>query len=198
MISFINLSKEKPYTIFKEKYDKAIKANQQTVEAIAISSYCKNNNEVHSRFVNLKFIQNNEFIFFSNYHSPKAKHFELHSQITALFYWNCTNTQIRIKAKIKKTTNDYNQKYFFDRSEEKNALAISSNQSKPIDSYNQVKENYNKSLKNDDLKKCPEYWGGFAFTPYYFEFWEGHESRINKRKIFEKIDGVWKQSFLQP
>ncbi len=103
-----------------------------------------------------------------------------------------------MKAKIKKTSDEFNQKYFFDRSEEKNALAISSNQSKPIDSYNQVKENYNKSLKNDDLKKCPEYWGGYSFTPYYFEFWEGHESRINKREVFEKIDGVWKHSFLQP
>jgi len=35
-----------------------------------------------------------------------------------------------MKAKIKKTSDEYNQKYFFDRSEEKNALAISSNQSK--------------------------------------------------------------------
>ena len=55
-----------------------------------------------------------------------------------------------------------------------------------------------KSLKNDDLKKCPQYWGGFSFTPYYFEFWEGHESRINKREVFNKIDGLWKQSYLQP
>jgi pyridoxine/pyridoxamine 5'-phosphate oxidase len=103
-----------------------------------------------------------------------------------------------MKAEIKKTSNDYNQKYFFDRSEEKNALAISSSQSKQIDSYSKVKENYNKSLKNDNLKKCPDYWGGYSFTPYYFEFWEGHESRINKREVFEKIDGVWKHSFLQP
>ena len=32
----------------------------------------------------------------------------------------------------------FNQKYFLDRSKEKNALAISSNQSKKIDSYEQV------------------------------------------------------------
>ena len=103
-----------------------------------------------------------------------------------------------MKAKIKKTSNEFNQKYFFQRAKKKNALAISSNQSKEIVSYNQVKENYNKSLKNDNLKKCPVYWGGYSFTPYYFEFWEGHESRINKREVFEKIDGIWKQSFLQP
>ena len=198
MIKFNNLNQEIPYLLFKEKYDDSLNAGQKGIEAISISSYNKEINEVDSRYVNLKFISNDEFIFFSNYDSPKASSFNSHNQIAALIYWPSINVQIRMRAKIKKTPNEYNQKYFFDRSEEKNALAISSNQSKPIDSYNQVKENYNKSLKNDDLKKCPEFWGGYSFTPYYFEFWEGHESRINKREIFEKIDGVWKKSFLQP
>ena len=99
---------------------------------------------------------------------------------------------------IKRISEEFNQKYFYNRSKEKNALAISSEQSKQIESYKHVIENYNRSLKNDDLKKCPEYWGGFSFTPYYFEFWEGHESRINKREIFNKTDGIWKHSFLQP
>ncbi len=198
MIQFNNLNQDKPYLLFKEKYDEALNAEQKAIEALSISSYNTKMHEVDSRFVNLKFITNDEFIFFSNYDSPKASAFNSHNQIAALVYWASINVQIRMKAKIKKTSNEYNQKYFFDRSEKKNALAISSNQSKPIDSYNQVKENYNKSIKNDDLKKCPAYWGGFSFTPFYFEFWEGHESRLNKREIFKKIDGVWEQSFLQP
>jgi pyridoxamine 5'-phosphate oxidase len=198
MIQFNILNKEIPYQLFKEKYDEALNAGQKGIEAISISSFNKEANEVDSRYVNLKFIINDEFIFFSNYDSAKASAFNFHNQIAALVYWPSINVQIRMKAKIKKTTNEYNQKYFFDRSEEKNALAISSNQSKLIDSYNQVKENYDKSLKNDDLKKCPEFWGGYSFTPYYFEFWEGHESRINKREVFDKIDGEWKHLFLQP
>ena len=198
MIQFNNLNQEIPYLIFKEKYDKAVDAGQKGIEAISISSYNKEIAEVDSRYVNLKFITNDEFIFFSNYHSPKASAFNSHNQIAALLYWPSINVQIRIRAKIKKTSNEYNQKYFFDRSEEKNALAISSNQSKPIDSYDQVKENYNKSLKNDDLKKCPEFWGGYSFTPYYFEFWEGHESRLNKREAYEKSDDSWKHLILQP
>ena len=103
-----------------------------------------------------------------------------------------------MKAKIRKTSNDYNQRYFENRSKKKNAVAISSYQSKPINSYEQVIENYNKSLRNDDLKKCPEYWGGYSFTPYYFEFWEGDESRLNKREVFEKIDSDWRHSLVQP
>jgi len=198
MIQINNLSQEIPYQLLKEKYDEAFDAGQKGIEAISISSYNKEISEVDSRYVNLKFISNDEFIFFSNYDSPKASSFNSYDQIAALVYWPIINVQIRMKARIKKTTNEYNQKYFFDRSEKKNALAISSNQSKPIKSYNQVKENYNKSLKNDDLKKCPEFWGGYSFTPYYFEFWEGHESRLNKREAYEKSDESWKHIILQP
>ena len=198
MIKFNNLNQDIPYLLFKEKYDEAVDAGQKGIEAISISSYNKKINEVDSRYVNLKFINNDEFIFFSNYNSPKASSFNSNNQIAALLYWPSINVQIRMKAKIKKTANEYNQKYFFVRSEEKNALAISSKQSKPISSYNQVKENYNKSLKNNDLKKCPEFWGGYSFTPYYFEFWEGNQSRINKREVYKKNDDNWMHLTLQP
>ena len=198
MIKFINLSKEKPYLEFKSKYDKALNLNQKHIEALSVSSYSTRLNEVNSRYVNLKLVHNKNFIFFSNYNSPKAKEFEEHHQISALLYWDTINTQIRLKANIKKTSIEYNKKYFMDRSLQKNALAISSRQSEPIDSYENVKENYNKSLNLDNLRDCPEYWGGYSITPYYFEFWEGHESRINKRQVFNNIDGNWEQSFLQP
>jgi pyridoxamine 5'-phosphate oxidase len=198
VIKFYNLNQEQPYLFLKEKYDEAVNAGQKAIEAISISSFNKETDEVDSRFVNLKYVKNDEFIFFTNYGSPKASAFSSHNQIAALLYWSSINVQIRMRAEIKKTSKEFNQKYFFDRSEEKNALAISSNQSKPIESYSQVKENYNMSLEKDDLRNCPEYWGGFSFTPYYFEFWTGHESRINKREVFDKTDGIWKHSFLQP
>ncbi len=198
MIQFNNLNQEIPYQVFKEKYDEALNLGQKNIEAISISSFNKETHEVNSRYVNLKFISNDEFIFFSNYNSPKASSFNSHNQIAALVYWPSINVQIRIKAKIKKTSDNYNQNYFCDRSVEKNALAISSNQSKPIDSYNQVKENYDNSLKNDNLKKCPDHWGGFTFTPYYFEFWEGHESRLNRRDVYKLNNNSWDHSVLQP
>lgn len=198
MIQFSNISQEKPFFLFKEKYDEAFNAGQKNIEAIAVSSYDIKKKEVDSRYVNLKFVTNNKFIFFSNYNSPKASAFSFHDQVAMLVYWSSINVQIRIKAKIKQTTDEYNQKYFYKRSEEKNALAISSNQSKPINSYNQVKKNYDTALKNHDLKKCPKHWGGFSLIPYYFEFWEGHESRINRREVFNMIDGYWEHSFLQP
>ena len=112
MIKFEDLIQETPYLIFKENYEKALKANQKNIEAISISSYSNEKKEVNSRYVNLKLVNERKFIFFSNYNSPKSKEFENHNQITALIYWNNTNIQIRMKAFIEKTSKDFNQSYF--------------------------------------------------------------------------------------
>ena len=198
MIKFNKLNQDIPYLLFKKKYDQALNSDQKGIEAVSISSYNTKSDEVDYRYVNLKFVINDEFIFFSNYNSPKASSFNSHSQIAALFYWPNINTQIRMKAKIKKTSNNFNKKYFFNRSEEKNALAISSNQSNPIDSYSLVKKNYKKVLKSNDLKKCPKYWGGYSFIPYEIEFWEAHEFRLNKRNLYKKEKTSWNHFILEP
>lgn len=198
MILLNNINENIPYLIFKDKYHEALGSGQKNIEAIAVSSYNVEKKEVDSRFVNLKIIDDCKFIFFSNYNSPKASAFNTNDQIGALLYWSSIDVQIRMKAKIQKTSIDYNHEYFQNRSIDKNALAISSNQSQAIHSYEQVTVNYKNAKENQNLKKCPDYWGGYSFIPYYFEFWEGHSSRLNRRDAYEKNGNDWNHSILQP
>ena len=72
MIVFKDLPEVKPYRQFKKDYLDAEKANQPLIHAIAISSFNKTLNEVESRFVNLKYIEGEEWIFFSNYKIGRA------------------------------------------------------------------------------------------------------------------------------
>lgn len=200
MIEFINICKDKPYQLFKKHYEEALNKKQKIIEGISISSFDKSTEKVTSRFVNLKYIKNEDWIFFSNYNSPKSKSFLSHDQISALIHWPETSFQLRILANIKKTSNKFSNDHFSGRSIDKNAIAISSNQSKKISSYDDVIKNYENALAKgaDFLSKRPDYWGGFSFKPYYFEFWTGNNSRINKRIEFVKKDDVWEESFLQP
>lgn len=198
MINFINDSKEQPFIKLKQTYNYARESEQGFIDAVIVSSYSVNSSEVDSRCVNLKIVDKQDLIFFSNYSSEKATQFTKHNQISMLIFWSSITSQIRMKGHIKKAPKGFNNDYFRNRSEKKNALAISSAQSKVIDSYETVKKNYENTYKNSNLKECPDYWGGYIFNPYYFEFWEGHESRINKREAFNKIHGLWKHSFLQP
>jgi pyridoxamine 5'-phosphate oxidase len=197
MIKFINVDSSAPYKKFISFYNEAID-HEKYIDAICISSFNKSLDRVESRFVNLKYIIRDEWIFFTNYKSPKANDFESHNQISAVFFWPSTYSQIRIRAKIAKTSCDFSDKHFMQREPAKNKIAVISEQSKKIESYDALISKLDNLNSNYDLSKRPNYWGGYSFKPYYFEFWEGHESRINKRKIFEKIDGVWEQSFLQP
>ena len=103
-----------------------------------------------------------------------------------------------MKAKIFKLDESLSDSYFAKRQNTKNALAISSNQSEPIRSFDIVKQNYLIALEKEDLKKRPEYWGGYRFVPYEFEFWTGHEFRLNKRTQFKLVNEVWEKTFLQP
>tara|TARA_S200000501_G_scaffold373469_1_gene420668 strand:- start:1139 stop:1738 length:600 start_codon:yes stop_codon:yes gene_type:complete len=199
MINIKKISNKAPYFRFTELYNDALKANQKIIEAVCISSYNSINDEVESRFVNLKYISNEDWIFFTNYDSPKAIQFKEHNQITALFFWNSTNVQIRIKALISKTSEEFSNLHYLARSKEKNALAHSSDQSSPIDSYDDVVQNYEIAMNNKDLiSSRPDNWGGFAFKPYYFEFWEGNKYRLNKREVHQKINEDWIKSFIQP
>ena len=199
MINFLNLSSEKPYILFRSLYQKATESGQKGVEAISVSSYNQLLQEVEARYVNLKYIDNNEWIFFSNYRSPKANQFESHNQVSVLIYWASINTQIRIKAKIFKASSKFSDQHFQGRTKEKNALAISSNQSEVIDSYDEVTKNFHETLEIMTSETArPDFWGGYSFTPYYFEFWQGHENRLNKRHVFKQQKDEWTEQLLQP
>jgi pyridoxamine 5'-phosphate oxidase len=200
MIEILNKNSFAPYKVFYDFLETAQKNNQTAIDAICISSFNKNDNEVDARYVNLKYVDNQDWIFFSNYNGKKAQDFQSHSQINATLYWSSIDLQIRMKAKIRRTSKEFSDMHFQSRDIKKNALAIISNQSEQIKSYEEVVKRYNSFLNKKDNSKIvrPDHWGGFSFCPYYFEFWEGHESRINKREVFDKINGVWKHSFLQP
>jgi pyridoxamine 5'-phosphate oxidase len=199
MIQIISLVDEEPYRKFKIFYDEALSCKQKYIEAVLIASFNKYENEVDARYVNLKYINNQEWIFFSNYNSPKATQFNSHNQISAIFHWESINVQIRIKAMIKKTSPEFSDQHFKSRSKEKNALAISSNQSFSANNYDLVLKKYLDVFESEnDLINRPDYWGGYTFKPYYFEFWEGHPSRLNKREAYKINESSWNKEILQP
>tara|TARA_B100000287_G_scaffold428390_1_gene479704 strand:- start:1216 stop:1815 length:600 start_codon:yes stop_codon:yes gene_type:complete len=199
MIKFHNLNSAEPYTYFRDLYIQALENDQKNIEAISISSYDHQKNEVEARYVNLKYIIDNEWIFFSNYNSPKAHQFESHSQVSILIYWATINAQIRMKANIFKTSSKFSDDHFQGRSKEKNALVISSNQSEVIESFDEVKQRFDDTLKSITPNTArPDSWGGYSFIPYYFEFWQGHENRLNKRHVFDHRNNKWDERLLQP
>ena len=79
MVKFIDIDSSDPYKEFLNFYELALKSGQDNIEAISVSSYSKEHDEVRSRFVNLKYIKNDQWVFFTNYDSPKNEEFQNHN-----------------------------------------------------------------------------------------------------------------------
>ena len=197
MILFSKNIESEPQKKMLSLYQKARESNQKNIEAASLSTISSENTP-HCRFINIKYVNENEFIFFSNYNSPKACDINYNPRAALTFFWNLSNIQIRIEGEISKLDNKRSDIHWLTRSVEKNALAFSSDQSNEIASFKKVKENYRSALKKDNLTKRPKYWGGFVVIPNYYEFWEGSDLRLNKRKVFFKEKKIWKTKFIQP
>jgi pyridoxamine 5'-phosphate oxidase len=185
-----------PMKKFKQLYDLALSTDQLNIEAICISTSSEEGIP-SSRMVNIKYIEDDNFIFFTNYNSQKSVDLKYNKNISCVFYWPSINKQIRINGIAKKINASESDIHFNNRDRKKNALAISSNQSKKIISYEKVLEKYHEVFNSDDCFKRPDYWGGFKIIPYYYEFWLGNDSRINKREVFELSDNKWNNFFLE-
>lgn len=197
MIVFNTLNMEIPFHEFIKFYKYAESVHQLNIEAACLSTVA-DQAKPHARFINIKYINNNEIIFFSNYTSIKAADIESNQNVALNFFWNSANIQIRIEGIIKKLSEKRSNDHWETRSKHKNALAISSNQSSATKSYKEVINNYEKVLNSYDVLKRPKYWGGYVIKPIYFEFWQGHDSRINKREVYEKVSHNWKHFIIQP
>ena len=103
MITISNLNKSTPYAKFNFFYEKAKQNKQDAVEAIALSSFNNITNEVESRFVNLKYIIDDEFIFFSNYQSLKSQNFD-----ESCIVYLPDNFSVKNKLKPKQKASDLN------------------------------------------------------------------------------------------
>lgn len=200
MIQFKNLKNNHPFVKLKEIYDVAVSFEQKSIEAMALSTLDQTCLEVNSRYVNAKFIDGDKIIFFSNYESVKAKDINSNNTVSCLFYWDSVRVQIRIKGIITMCDPSFSDEYFKNRDQKKNALAISSNQSKKIESYEDVIKKYNYILNKDRnfLESRPIYWGGYMIEPKYIEFWNGHDSRLNKREVMTLDNNIWVSHYLEP
>ena len=196
VIEFLNI-KSKPAKIFGELYDLAFLQRQANIEACCVSLVSSSGYPT-SRMVNIKSMNDTILNFYTNYKSSKAKDINFSNKISCVFYWPSTRTQIRISGIISKISNDESDLHFSKRTKEKNAIAISSMQSKKISSFEEVVDNYTNALKSSNLSERPSYWGGYKILPNYFEFWEGHDSRLNKRTVYIKDVNDWQSFTLQP
>ena len=191
---------EDPYKEFKKWFEQAQK--QEVGEANAfILSTSSTEKRVSSRVVLLKSLEDNCFTFFTNYTSKKVNDIEQNSQVSAVFYWQSLNKQVRIEGEAHKISRQKSEKYFQTRPYESQLGALVSKQSKIISSREDLEKKYKElreKYKKGDVP-CPSFWGGIKINANYFEFWQGQANRLHDRIAYTKVSKKeWKRDRLSP
>lgn len=188
-----------PFKQFELWMNEALNAKVNEPTAMSVATF-GTDGFPGARIVLLKDFDENGFTFFTNYTSNKGISISKNPAVGIHFFWPELERQIRISGFAEKTPNEISDRYFYSRPVLSQIAAIASTQSSKIHSrefLNNQFKNIQEKTNNETIKR-PENWGGYLVKPVKFEFWQGRESRLHDRILFEKVNNNWLISRLAP
>jgi len=187
-----------PFNQFSLWFSQAIKVG--IVQPSAMSLATADANEIGIRTVLLKHFDDKGFVFFTNYGSKKSQQIEVKPQAALLFPWLDLERQVKIIGSVEKVSTLESIKYFASRPKDSQLGAWASQQSSTISSRSLLVSQF-ESMKNKFSKgdvPLPNFWGGYRVIPESIEFWQGRESRLHDRFIYQRLGNDWNISRLSP
>ena len=170
------------------------------VEPSAMSLATRDESEIGIRTVLLKYFDDKGFVFYTNYKSKKSRQIETRPEAALLFSWLTLERQIKIVGSVEKVSSLESIKYFASRPKDSQIGAWASKQSTTISSRDILQSQF-ESMKqkfSSGEVPLPDFWGGYRVIPRTIEFWQGRESRLHDRFVYQRNKDSWTISRLSP
>ncbi|WP_316815024.1 pyridoxamine 5'-phosphate oxidase [Pedobacter nyackensis] len=153
-----------------------------------------------ARIVLLKEFDENGFVFYTNYESKKGQDLVENPQAALVFFWAELERQVRIEGVVSKVDVQTSADYFHSRPTGSQIGAMASPQSSVLDSRESLEEKVSNLEKVYEGKEIPHpiHWGGYLIEPMHIEFWQGRQSRLHDRIVYDLVDGSWIINRLAP
>jgi pyridoxamine 5'-phosphate oxidase len=153
------------------------------------------------RFVLVKQVDEQGFVFFTNFDSRKARELTENPQAALAFHWASIGEQWRVEGVVARVSDAESDAYFATRPRGSQLGTWASAQSAPIARRSllavklaEVTERF-RSLPSVPR---PANWGGFRIVPALIEVWYDREDRLHDRHCFTRESEGWIRRRLQP
>lgn len=153
------------------------------------------------RMVLMRDIEDDAFVFYTNYGSAKAKESMTQGKAAFVLHWKSIRRQIRVRGLIEKEDGERADAYYQSRSLKSRLGAWASKQSQPLSSRGALMAEVAKvSAKHGANPQRPPFWGGFRIRPLQFEFWADGAFRLHDRFLWHRdsLASGWKITRLNP
>jgi pyridoxamine 5'-phosphate oxidase len=189
-----------PIEQFQLWLNDAISAKLPLPEAMTLATATPDG-KPSARMVLLKQVDQNGFVFFTNYGSAKARQLDANPYAALVFYWAPLERQVRVEGEVVRTSAEESREYFQTRPRESQIGAWASAQSEEISGRDVLEQRAQEleTLYCDREIDCPEHWGGYRLKPERIEFWKGRIGRLHDRILYQRESGGgWTISRLAP
>lgn len=154
-----------------------------------------------ARMVLLKSVDDEGFVFFTNYESDKARELAKNPFGALVFHWEILQRQVRINGVCSRLSAEESDAYFATRPRDSQISAHASPQSRIIENREELEMKFKRSeelYRGKDVPR-PANWGGFCLKPASIEFWKGRVGRLHDRILYElRPDKTWTMKRLAP
>ena len=177
---------EEPFRIFRRWLEEARETEINDPDAIALATVDKKGLP-NVRMVLLRIIEDDAFVFFTNYGSKKAQEALLTNKVAFNIHWKSLRRQIRVRGHVEKEDGMIADKYFSEREVGSQTAAWASKQSETLTDRQELIERW-QSYKNKFEKNVvrPNFWGGIRIKPVQIEFWADGQYRLHDRFLWER------------
>jgi pyridoxamine 5'-phosphate oxidase len=189
-----------PIAQFRVWFDEALKSEVIDANAMSLATATPTG-EPSVRIVLLKDLDDDGFVFFTQYDSAKGRELAVNPRGALLFYWAPLERQVRITGIVARVTRAASEAYFATRPIESQWAAWTARQSSEIATRDALELQYAEVKRRfaDQPVPCPPDWGGFRVMPERIEFWQGRPGRLHDRLLYTRqSDGAWTRVRLAP
>ena len=152
------------------------------------------------RMLLLKGVDEQGFVFFTNFESRKGRELRAFPKAAMCFHWMPFEIQVRVEGAVAQVSDAEADAYFRSRPRGSQLGAWASLQSRPIahegDLERRVAE-LTAKFGDGEIPR-PPHWSGFRLAPHRIEFWKGMPSRLHRREVYVREGDGWRVEILYP
>ena len=187
-----------PLAVFERWLGEALAAGAPEPTAMTLATVGEDGRP-STRVVLLKSADADGLVFYTNYHSRKARQLDRNPYAAAQFHWVEAERVVRVEGRVAKVAPEQSDAYFVTRPLDSRIGAWASPQSEPIASRAVLLANAARVSARYGLNPPrPDHWGGFRLAPDRWEFWQGRVSRLHDRVCYLLEGGQWVRRRLAP
>ncbi|MCB5198237.1 pyridoxamine 5'-phosphate oxidase [Loktanella sp. TSTF-M6] len=141
------------------------------------------------RVVLLKQIEDDAFVFYTNYEGTKAQELDASGRAAFVMHWKSLRRQIRVRGLVSREDGAQADAYYRSRDLNSRIGAWASAQSQPVESRQALMDRVAAATQaqGDDPDR-PPFWGGYRLRPLEIEFWADGAHRLHDRFTWRRHD----------